>query len=518
MRFGISNDEPLTTPIMKSRLIFVLIHMLRWRLAADIFLIALIVVPGAVMGQSAESFIVNGKKINKATFNSEIGKVMAETGVPAMSLAIIDNGQITFSNFYGRKQRDKDDKVDAQTVFEAASLSKSFLAFLAHKLVSEKKLDLDKPMYQYMVLEPIKHDPRHKLITARMVLSHSTGLENWRWYNNPDTLEFLSDPGKKYEYSGEGYHYLASVIELLVGKPYIEYMEALVYKPLELKATFSAFNADRSSPSNYASGHTSFGKVIEKQKNIDTWPASGIHTVAEDYAKVIVAMFDKRHLSAAGIREIVKPNIKLSDDNPYLYFGLGFAVQYKGNDTIIYQSGSNRGYRAEAIYSVTNKRGLIFLTNSERGNILSEKLCQMTVGLDVSPYFGSNYLVKQYPSATCELLRTYVEGDADKMFSRIQALKTKSNGKTDVRTLNELGWLFFHEDPVISRKLLEDNASMYPVSPVAYFLLGHLNMEVKDYGAACKYFVKAQELNFTNEPIEPDLAECRRKLNQNNNE
>ena len=76
--------------------------------------------------------------------------MMADVGIPGASLAIIENDKIIFNQGYGYKNMKEMSSVDKKTIFEGCSLSKSFLVFAAFKLVEEGKLDLDKPMYEYL--------------------------------------------------------------------------------------------------------------------------------------------------------------------------------------------------------------------------------------------------------------------------------------------------------------------------------------------------------------------------------
>ena len=93
----------------------------------------------------------------------------------------------------------------ADTVVEAASLSKPVFAYLVMQLVSEGVIDLDKPMNDYVPL-PNQGDARAKVITARHALSHSTGWRNWR-NNTTQALTSDFEPGSRFGYSGEGFYF-----------------------------------------------------------------------------------------------------------------------------------------------------------------------------------------------------------------------------------------------------------------------------------------------------------------------
>src|ERR1700690_165335 len=82
--------------------------------------------------------------------NSAVERMMDSVGIPGLSLAVIENNRIVYFHPYGRKNDGTGHKVDKRTVFEACSLSKNFLSYVAHQLVDEGKLDVQKPVYEYL--------------------------------------------------------------------------------------------------------------------------------------------------------------------------------------------------------------------------------------------------------------------------------------------------------------------------------------------------------------------------------
>jgi len=199
--------------------------------------------------------------------------------------------------------------------------------------------DLDKPMYQYLPNSLLEHDQRYKLITPRMVLNHSSGLENWKANNNPDTLEIVSNPGEKYTYSGEAYNYLSKVIALILNKPYEQYLSEMELKPLHLKNSRIKFEKKKflffhyATPSDYATGHKWFGEEVKKVKNKKPIPSSYNNVTAEDYAHLVTTIFDRKHLSEKSIRDILNgTTVTAKKENGHEYSG-GFQrnlVKYTG--------------------------------------------------------------------------------------------------------------------------------------------------------------------------------------------
>lgn len=472
--------------------------------------IAILHMQGIAQKDSITAY-VNGGRLDRRSIEA----MLREVGVPGMSLAIIKNNKVVFARGYGYKKAGSRDRVGKHTVFEAASLSKSFLVYVTHLLVDEGRFDLDKPMYQYLDPGPLlNYDSRYKLITPRMILSHSSGLENWRQENDPTKLEIVSDPGTKYVYSGEGYTYLSAVLETVLKRSYEDYVRDMVIKPLHLKDVYLLFDTVKGTPRNYAIGHDQFGKPMRKWKHTNPVPAGGVNLTAKAYAKLIISIFDKKHLSPGRVADIEKPIISLREAYPFHWFGAGFEVLYSGGDTIISHGGSNPGFKNLLFYSTVSKNGFVLLTNGDRGKWMASRIDAMTAALDISPIFKGLYY-DQYPSEAITLFRMFNEGRKTEMVDRIDELSAK--GALGVNTLDELGDVLSGTDSALAGRLLRMNIRLYPESPTAYNLLGKLDMEEKQFAEAVENFTKAKELHVQDENLEARLRTCEQqiaKLNQ----
>jgi len=155
---------------------------------------------------------IDDGEVSSFDLNNFITRQIDSLKVEGLSIAIIRNNKIIYIKGFGYKNSLTKEKVTSETVFEAASLSKPVFAYFVLKQVEKGLLDLDKPLYKYLPLKEIENDERHKLITARMILCHTSGLPNWRNQEPDGKLKILFDPNSKYGYSGEGYQYLKDVL------------------------------------------------------------------------------------------------------------------------------------------------------------------------------------------------------------------------------------------------------------------------------------------------------------------
>ena len=155
---------------------------------------------------------LNGNEITPAEMDEYLKNQMDSIGLPGLSIAIINEAKIIYHRTLGVTNVDTKEKVSQETLFDAGSMSKTPFAYLVMKMVERGILNLDRPLYTYLPYPDIAYDDRYKLITARMVLSHTSGFPNWRILNEDKKLDIKFTPGTQYLYSGEGFEYLANVV------------------------------------------------------------------------------------------------------------------------------------------------------------------------------------------------------------------------------------------------------------------------------------------------------------------
>jgi CubicO group peptidase (beta-lactamase class C family) len=171
--------------------------------------------------------------------------------------------------------------VTDRTRFPAASLSKPVFAWAVQSLAKQGKIDLNRPLQDYVDLGL---EGTARKITALHVLTHSTGLANWRFQPN---LPLASDfePGTKWQYSGEGFVLLQRVVEKIVARPIAEYMRTAVLEPLGMTASTFAWSPEIQ---NFAAlGHDRQGAPLERslafyeQRNYETLQKVGLNPASD---------------------------------------------------------------------------------------------------------------------------------------------------------------------------------------------------------------------------------------------
>jgi CubicO group peptidase (beta-lactamase class C family) len=163
--------------------------------------------------------------------------------VPGIAAAVVRDGRVVWDLAIGVADTKTGRPVTADALWPAASLGKPVFAFAALRLVDEGRLDLDRPLKHY-VADHAPDDPRGDRITARHVLSHSSGLPNWRDGDAPLVPAF--EPGARFQYSGEGFYYLQRAVEHIVGAGFERFVEERLFGPLGMRASTYTWRPDTS--------------------------------------------------------------------------------------------------------------------------------------------------------------------------------------------------------------------------------------------------------------------------------
>ena len=314
-----------------------------------------------------------------------VPRLMAIYNVPGVSIVGIKNRQIAWDRQYGVLRAGSEKKVDENTIFEACSMSKPILAYLALKLVEQGKLDLDRPLIQYLDKPYLDNQPLHERITARMVLSHSSGLPNWRpggWQSgNPLIVEF--EPGTKFGYSGEGFLYLQRVVERITSKSYREYADKELLKPLGMILSSHIWQDRYSDIATVR--HNAQGQGKSEPNRVETAvSAYSLYTTPTEYARFILEILKTDRSAAYSLsahsldlmftrttetewNSLVRSGSAVNDKQ---WFGLGWAIEKTASGDRISHSGSNGSTYRQMCYSEFDRSqgtGIVIMTNAVGG-------------------------------------------------------------------------------------------------------------------------------------------------------
>ncbi|MGG7468810.1 serine hydrolase domain-containing protein [Chryseobacterium arthrosphaerae] len=309
----------------------------------------------------------NGKQLNDAEFQGKIKKAMDSLQVQGMSIAIINNGKIVFNKGFGVANTLSKKKVTPSTFFEAASLSKPVFALFVLQLAKEGRLDLNRPLFEYLPADNIE-DERYKKITAKMVLSHTTGLPNW---SETGKMQLQSEPGKQFSYSGEAYVYLGRVIAKLSNTSF-KNLDAVFQNKVakELKLNDFHFVITPEVEKNLADGYQKKHFVKDERDRSSFDPAGGLLANTRNYSEFLIHLMNKK----LNFSEMFEPVVALDQDSLIReYFGvdswtLGMAVIKLNGKLNYWHGGNNLGYTSSFMIDPDKKFGYVYFTNEDQCN------------------------------------------------------------------------------------------------------------------------------------------------------
>ena len=312
-----------------------------------------------------------------STFRNEttIEQWLQTHKVPVLGLGIIKDGKLQSANVYGQLKPGVD--APANTLFNVASLTKPVTAMVALKLASQAKWKLDEPLYHYWTDPDLANDPRHKLLTTRIVLTHQTGFLNWRWLREDKKLAFEFTPGTKYQYSGEGFEYLRRALEKKFGKTLDQLATELFFQPLQMQST-QFFWDSKTDETRFAIGYDTSGKAYEIPKNSTANAADDLLTTVEDYGKFLLAVMEGKGLSKEVFDDMVGSQIRRGKNKA---FGLGFEKYELANgEYALSHGGADHGVKTLFFILPKSRQGLIIFTNIDDGYKLYDALIRHYLG------------------------------------------------------------------------------------------------------------------------------------------
>ncbi|MBX2885602.1 MAG: beta-lactamase family protein [Granulosicoccus sp.] len=356
---------------------------------------------------------------------------MAQLHTPAVSLAVIQDFEITESGSFGICKVGASKPATQDTLFQAGSISKPVFAAAVMSLVQDKVLDLDEDINHYLKSWKVPSNrgwqPR---ITLRQLLSHTAGttVHGFPGYQSTEQLPTLQQilngerpsntpkvevnilPGLQFRYSGGGTTVAQLAVMEHLGETYPELMKRLVFDPLGMNNSTFENPLPAGLVVNSAVAHPA--KSIPLTGGHHIYPeaaAAGLWTTATDLATFGLAMLNSLHgqetafLNQDTIRKMLEPQLP-QERGKDEFIGLGFFCEDNNGDPFFGHSGWDAGFVAELKLYQRGGRGAVVMINSNEGHQLIGELMravadeygwgaapeiESTVSLsDLGPYIG----------------------------------------------------------------------------------------------------------------------------------
>ena len=385
--------------------------------------------------------------------------------INGVSIAVIHNYQIEWARGYGFADTSEKRPVTENTLFQAASISKSLNAVGVLKLVQDKRLDLNTDINKYLVTWKFPYDEKsnNKQITIANLLSHTAGLtiHGFPGYAKGEILPTLpqildgqkpantepvrssSEPGKNVNYSGGGITISQMIVMDITHQPYDIFMKKNVLDPLGMNASSFTQPPDETKKNLLATGYKADGKEVAGKYHIyPEQAAAGLWTNPTDLCRYII----ETQLSYKGeSAKVLTPEMTRLRVTPILEdAALGVFVNSRVAGSLKYfnHNGGNEGFSCTSVGSLNEGNGVVIMTNSDNGAILEE------IANSVATVYGwkDYYLpeIKKVVSVADSILNKYV-GNYDSNGTKITFIRSDSG--LSVNAYGNLLWkVYFTSD------------------------------------------------------------------------
>jgi CubicO group peptidase (beta-lactamase class C family) len=320
------------------------------RVRAALVLSLLLLLTPALRAQQAAPLPAEKIKLIEAAIAAE----MSKQNIPGLSVAVVTDNGLRWSNGYGFADLENFVPAKAGTVYRLGSISKPVTAVAVMQLVERGKLDLDAPVQKYCPAFPEKQWP----VTTRHLLGHLSGIRHYKseeeygstrrydsivagldmFKNEP----LLHEPGVKYTYTTFGYTVLGCALEGASGQKFADYVSENVLKPAGMDRM--RIDSINELIYNRAQGYqrTRDGKLRNSDIADTSYklPGGGFVSTVEDLAKFAIAVETYSVLKRETVEQMFTSQ-KLRDGKETNY-GLGWSVQTQNNQKTVGHSGAQQ--------------------------------------------------------------------------------------------------------------------------------------------------------------------------------
>ena len=310
--------------------------------------------------------------------------------VPALSAGVVVGDDLVWAKGYGTIDAQHTVAATPQTIYSICSISKLFTSVALMQLYDAGKVRLDEPITTYIPwakLKPLSEDSGP--ITVRGILSHSAGLpreSDYPYWSGPDFPfptraqiqakigeQTALYPAERYfQYSNLGLTLVGEIVETVSAQPYANYAKTNILTPLGLSDTRPSYPTELIGK-QLAVGWSSLKRdgtrdLLPPFDTKGVTPAAGYTSTVEDLGKFASWQF---RLLRSGKESLLKPStlyemqrVQFMDPSWKTSWGLGFAVQHKGDKTYVGHGGSCPGYRTQLSMRNADQTGVIVMMNA----------------------------------------------------------------------------------------------------------------------------------------------------------
>ncbi|MEO8659657.1 MAG: serine hydrolase domain-containing protein [Bryobacteraceae bacterium] len=340
-------------------------------------LFCLLLLAASVFGQTVQERIAHVEKA--------VQPAMKAYKVPAVSVAVVNNGQLEWAHAWGVLAVGEAKPATPETLFQAASISKPVASMALLHLVQAGKLSLDEDVNKRLKGWKL---PEGTNVTLRRLLSHTAGLtvHGFPGYEagaplptlvqildgtkpaNTDAIRVDTPPGSIWRYSGGGFTIAQLLAIETTGVPFPDFMERTVLGPLGMSRSTYRQPLPEARRPDAAAGHLGSGAMVPGRSHVyPEMAAAGLWTTPSDLARVILALEKPGKVLSAGTTAQMLTAVKNN-------YGLGIGVKGSGAGQSFSHGGSNAGFQCMLFGYAERGQGAVVMTNSDAGGRLAEEV------------------------------------------------------------------------------------------------------------------------------------------------
>ena len=338
--------------------------------------------------------VLTGCRSNSARLDC-ICKHLFNADEPGAAVLVMIGDSVVFDRGYGIADMETRTRIEGNTFFNIASVSKQFTAVAIMQLQEEGKLSIDDPVSKYF---PDFEAGFWQDITLKNLMAHSSGIPDARNYTREekingdealsvaymDTLSFVHfAPGTTYEYINPTFVLLGYIVEKVAGQPFTEYVQEHIFKPANMEHTLYFDRNHQDDIRHMAHGYAYVDEIPRSWVEYDfgeetffaTRPDGGIYTSTHEFAEWERALRNAVILSKESLEEAQSPHTLVSgstwsdyQNRPNTYYGYGWFIEpaTDSSNKVIYHTGDNGGFKILAArYPESDALVLVFANRAD---------------------------------------------------------------------------------------------------------------------------------------------------------
>ena len=332
-----------------------------------------------------------------ADVDAEVMDVLAKSGAPSASVAVVQDGALAFARAYGVANVASKTPATPQMRYSIGSISKQFTAAALLLLAEEGRVSLDDRVIRWMPELTRAGD-----VTIRQLLSMTSGYQDF-WpqdYVMPGMLEDVSadrimsdwakkpldfEPGSKWQYSNTNYVIAGQIVERVSGMPFFEFLQKRILTPLGMTSVRDSDQAalGDDDPMRYHRYGLAPARVAPKEGRGWMYAAGELAMTASDLAKWDIAMIERKLLRPESWAEMQREVMLTSGAGTR--YGLGVGIATVDGRRVISHGGEVSGFTARNEVYPDERAAIVVLTNLDASDASSQIATKVATSL-----FSSN--------------------------------------------------------------------------------------------------------------------------------